>query len=263
MPLLRDLCICLRKVEYSETSQILTLYSRTHGIIRLIAKGAHRRTKVGASKFDGGIDLLDVGEAVFSHAPSKDLPPLTEWTLRDGHLNLRNTLRGIYLGQYAAELVAHLIEEHDPHPELFDRLLSFLQSAAGDGREASFIAFQIALLSESGFEPRITGCASCGRATEERGPELYMSPMLGGRVCFDCAPSVPDRMGIDSRLLRLLRTLPTAHALPPMTRVQSDPLNRLLADHIEHAVSQRLKMPAYVLARGGGKTISAGPAVTV
>ena len=218
MPLLRDRCICLRKVEYSETSQILALFSRTYGIIRLIAKGAHRRTKAGSSKFDGGIDLLDVGEAVFSHAPSKELPPLTEWTLRDGHLQLRSTLRGIYLAQYAAELVVHLLEEHDPHPELFDRLIAFFDEAAGEEREAQFVSFQLTLLREAGFEPRITGCASCGRPTEELGPELFMSPMLGGRVCFDCAPAVPDRMGIDARLLRLLKRLPDTQTLPHLER---------------------------------------------
>src|SRR5438876_5951030 len=97
MPLVHDRCICLRKTEFSETSQILTLFSREHGIVRVIAKGAHRKTKAGAGKFDGGGDFLDIGNAVFSHDVSRDLPPLTEWNLREGHLALRNTLRGIYL----------------------------------------------------------------------------------------------------------------------------------------------------------------------
>src|SRR4029079_6611937 len=113
MPLTHDRCICIRKVEYSETSQILTLFSREHGRLQLIAKGAHRRTKAGASKFDGGIDLLDLGDAVFSHAPERELAPLCEWHLIDGHLELRNNLRSINLGLYAAELVTMLFEEHD------------------------------------------------------------------------------------------------------------------------------------------------------
>jgi DNA repair protein RecO (recombination protein O) len=102
MALAQDRCICLRKVEYSETSQILTLFSRKFGILNLIAKGAHRRTKAGASKFDGGVDLLDLGQAVFSHDPARDLPPLTEWHLLEGNLGLRKNLRGIYLGLYSA-----------------------------------------------------------------------------------------------------------------------------------------------------------------
>ena len=62
MSLVSDRCLCLRKTEYSETSQILTLLSRNHGLLRVIAKGAHRTTKAGASKFGGGIDLLDLAD---------------------------------------------------------------------------------------------------------------------------------------------------------------------------------------------------------
>src|SRR5215213_569910 len=85
MALARDRCVCLRKVEYSETSQILLLFGREHGLLRVIAKGAHRRTKAGSSKFDGGVDLLDVGDAVFTFDPARDLNTLTEWGLREGH----------------------------------------------------------------------------------------------------------------------------------------------------------------------------------
>src|SRR2546427_4348650 len=122
MALSSDRCICLRKVEYSETSQILTLFGRSHGLMRVIAKGAHRTTKAGASKFGGGIDLLDVGDAVFTLDLQRQLGTLTEWRLCDGHLELRRNLRAIYLGQYAGGLVGVLIEEHDAHTELYDRL---------------------------------------------------------------------------------------------------------------------------------------------
>src|SRR5580704_1895159 len=94
MAIVGDRCICLRKTEYSETSQILTLFGREHGLFRAIAKGAHRRTKAGASKFDGGADLLDVGDAMIVLDVARDLNTLTEWKLRDGHLPLRTNLRG-------------------------------------------------------------------------------------------------------------------------------------------------------------------------
>src|SRR4051794_10097133 len=103
MPLAHDRCICLRKVEFSETSQILTLFGRDHGVVKVIAKGAHRTTKAGASKFGGGIDLLDLGQAVFTVDLEKNMGTLTEWTLAEGHLVLRRNLRAMYLAQYAAE----------------------------------------------------------------------------------------------------------------------------------------------------------------
>src|SRR3982750_2029479 len=160
MALTRDRCLCLRKVEYSETSQILVLFSREHGLLRAIAKGAHRRTKAGASKFDGGVDLLDLGDAVFSLRLEKAPATLTEGSPRDGHLELRQNLRALYLGQYAAELCSLLIEEHDPHSQLFDRLEQTLSELATPRQEEGFLAFQLDLFREAGYLPDLSACAN-------------------------------------------------------------------------------------------------------
>ena len=164
MALARDRCICLRKIDYSETSQILALFAREHGLLRVIAKGAHRRTKAGASKFDGGLDLLDLGDAVFTFDPGRELNLLTEWHLLEGHLDLRRSLRGVYLAQYAGELTSMLFEEHDAHPALFDRLVQTLPELATPRAEETFLAFELDLLRESGYLPELSGCAECGTA---------------------------------------------------------------------------------------------------
>src|SRR5215213_8468102 len=168
MPLSNDRCICLRKVEYSETSQIVTLFGRQHGIVRVIAKGAHRTTRQGASKFGGGIDLLDVGQAVFTLDLERELGTLTEWTLVEGHLELRRSLRAMYLAQYAAELVSFLIEEHDPHPELFERLEQTLTDLATQRIEESFLAFELDLLRETGYLAELVACVSCSATISDR-----------------------------------------------------------------------------------------------
>src|SRR5580692_7648509 len=167
MPLVNDRCICLRIIEYSETSQIVTLFSRQFGIFRAIAKGAHRRTKAGSGKFDGGMDFLELGDAVFTHDPARDLATLTEWTLTDGHLELRNDLRGLYLGLYAAELVSLLIEEHDPHADLFLRFERSLVDLGTEKSEESFLAFQLDLLHQSGHLAELGRCVECGNGLIE------------------------------------------------------------------------------------------------
>jgi len=253
MPLVNDRCICLRKIEYSETSQILALFARGHGLVRVIAKGAHRRTKAGASKFDGGVDLLDVGDAVFTGDPGRDLGTLTEWSLRDGHRALRSSLRGLYLGTYAAELVGTLVEEHDPHPDLFDRLEATLLECGTPRLEEAFLAFELDLLRETGYLAELSACVSCGQTVGEREP-AYFSPGQGGIVCRNCEGVVHDRVSFDPRLLRLVQgvlRLPrnngAAQRLPRLTRHQTDPLNRLFAGQIEHTLGRRLRLPGYVL----------------
>ncbi|MDW8263533.1 MAG: DNA repair protein RecO, partial [Phycisphaerales bacterium] len=206
MSLVSDRCICIRRIEYSETSQILRLFARDHGLIRVIAKGAHRTTKAGASRFGGGIDLLDVGEAVFSHAPQRDLPPLAEWRLLEGHRELRHNLRAIYLATYAAELVGALLEEHDPHPDLFYRLEGTLKELSTPLREGSMIAFQLDLLRDVGLLPELEFCQNCGREVAMQRVAFFV-PDRGGVACRNCQVNFPDRFEIDCRLLRLARTL--------------------------------------------------------
>ena len=257
MPLARDRAICLRKIDYSETSQILLLLTREHGLLRVIAKGAHRRTKAGASKFDGGVDLLDVGDAVFIFDSAKELNLLTEWGLREGHLELRGNFRAVYLAQYAAELVALLFQEHDPHPQLFDRLVQTVPELATPRAEESFLAFELDLLRESGYLPELSHCGECGQPTGE-GERAFFSAGRGGVVCRNCEGAVPDRLSIDARLLRLVQgvlRLPRdgngsagmPQRLPKLTRHQTDPINRIIASHVQHTLGRRLQMARHVV----------------
>src|SRR4051794_34561079 len=252
MALVSDRCICLRKFEYSETSQILTLLSRDHGLLRVIAKGAHRKNKAGASKFGGGIDLLDTGNAVFTHAPERELATLCEWQLLDGHLELRKNLRSVYAGLFCAELLTMLFEEHDPHPDLFDRLDQTLADLATAKVEETLLTFELDLLRESGYLPELEACVSCGAALNDT--RLFFSPARGGVICRNCESIAPDRLEIDPRLLRIVQTvlrLPrtggSPQRLPRLTRHQTDPINRMLTNHIEHTLSKRLRLSQYIL----------------
>jgi DNA repair protein RecO (recombination protein O) len=253
MPLFADRAICLRKFEYSETSQILSLFGREQGLTRVLAKGAHRRTKAGASKFGGGVDLLEEGQADYIHDTNRELGTLTEWSLAEGHLALRQNLRGLYLGLYAAELVGMLIQEHDPHPNLFDRLSVLLGELTTSAREEAFVAFELDLLRESGYAVRLATCCACGRPIGDR-QGRYFSLSRGGAVCRDCETAIPDRQSVDPRLLglmQMIQRLPRVNAkvarLPRLTRHQTDPVNRLLAGHIQHVAGKRVRLGKYVL----------------
>lgn len=247
MALVSDQCLCLGKVEFSETSQVLTLFGREHGIVRVLAKGAHRRTKAGAGRFDGGIDLLDLGTGVFTDDLKRDLGTLTEWKLCDGHLELRRTLRGLHLAIYCAELVAALIEPRDPHPELFDSLTRTLPELAGQRAEEAMLAWELDLLKQTGYLPEFSACAACRRKPEDR-ERTYFSAARAGLICKNCEPGVPDRLVLDGRLLRLAQSLirldrinGAASRLPRLTRIQTDPLNRLIAEHVKHILGRPLK----------------------
>ena len=117
--------------EFSETSQIVTLFCAAHGLLRLIAKGARRSTK---QRFAAGLDLLELGEVGFV-PPRGDaqLGTLTDWAQQETFGAVRRELLRLYGALYAVELVTSLTEEADPHPELYVALVRTLRDLAGEG----------------------------------------------------------------------------------------------------------------------------------
>ena len=108
--------IVLRVVEFSETSSVVTLFTREFGKVRGLAKGA-RRPK---GPFESALDLLALCRIVFLRKSSDALDLLTEAKLERRFRPLPGKLAALYAGYYVAELLNELTDDYDPHPDLFD-----------------------------------------------------------------------------------------------------------------------------------------------
>lgn len=199
MSIASDHALVIRLTEYSETSQIVTLFSRAHGQVRLIGKGLRRGTRKRPAV---GLDLLEAGEVAF--APAREhagLGVLTEWLQSESFSGLRRSLPRLYGGLYLAELLATLTVEADPNPALFDHALATLGALAGDAPAAdTLVAFQRAMLEDIGFQPNLEGCVICGKP-RPAGRAASFSPQAGGLLCVACAPRYSDRMRVSAAML--------------------------------------------------------------
>src|SRR5215207_7250550 len=106
--------IVLRVIEFSETSSILTLFTREFGKIHGLAKGA-RRPK---GPFESALDLLGLVRIVFLRKSSDALDLVTEAKLERRFRPASGDLSSLYAAYYVAELLSDLTEKYDPHPEL-------------------------------------------------------------------------------------------------------------------------------------------------
>jgi DNA repair protein RecO (recombination protein O) len=204
MALSADQAIVLRRLDYSETSQVLVFFGRARGKIRAIAKGIKRSTR---SRFAAAIDLLDVGHLVYStrSARQAELAILTEWTQSEAFIGLRGRLQRLYAAQYAAEVVAGLTEDWDPHPALYDGLLSLLSALSdADAVLDPVVSFQRTLLLEIGSFPELEACVGCGRVVGEVEP-LWFSSFEGGLLCRDCEAAHAEKRAVAPGALPALR----------------------------------------------------------
>ncbi len=203
MALIKDDAVILRRLDYSESSQVLAVLTRAHGKVRLIAKGIKRSTK---SKFAAGIDLLDIGHLTFSARSVRQeaLATLTEWVQSHAGAALRESLDRLLAAQYAAFAAAELTEDWDPHPKLYDGMCDTLRMLADGGRPVStLLVFQHCLLHEIGSFPILDHCVGCQRAIHSDG-DLYFSSLDGGALCRDCESARSEKYAVNRATLALM-----------------------------------------------------------
>ena len=233
MPTISDNAICLRRWDFSETSQTVSLLTREHGIIRGIAKGA-KREKGG---FSGGIELLTRGHLVAIVKPGRDLATLTEWRLEELFPAARRNLEANRAALYMVDLVSHMMTEQDPHPAVFDALIHALRSLDSTDRiPAALLHLQWTVLKEAGYTPRLARDAQTGRPLPSDQPVLAFSPEAGGLV-DDTGES--DRWRVRRETVILLHTL-SGGEMPETNNAAMRRANRLLGMYCRHLIGREL-----------------------
>jgi DNA repair protein RecO (recombination protein O) len=181
---LNDDAICLRVTDFSETSQIVALLTREHGMLPLIAKGSKRQTKKGA--MSGPLDLLTRGEVVFIPAKgAAELGTLTAWELVNHRTALRADFAALNAAMVAAEMTLHLLHPHDPHAGVFDELDAALELFPTPQRPRALVAYAKAVLEETGYGPQFDACVACGKGVTADVP-LKFNAQAGGITCAEC-----------------------------------------------------------------------------
>jgi DNA repair protein RecO (recombination protein O) len=241
--LTKDLAICIRAVDYSETSQILTLFTRQAGKISAIAKGSKRPK----SAFDGPIEVFSHGKIVFSDSNKEKLATLTEFEQQPGFTNLAGNLFTLNCCFFATELVNNLTNDYDPHPELFDSFLRFLQDANKIRDTISLlILFQLSLLKEIGLRPILNACVNCKTSHESLTTShgFYFSSSANGLICRDCEASFPDKIRLTKTTANCLANV---KLLADVNKKTLNEVEKILIYHFTEILGRPPKMAKYIL----------------
>ncbi|MEE9370244.1 MAG: DNA repair protein RecO [Sedimentisphaerales bacterium] len=248
--LTKDTAICIRAVDYSETSQILTFFTRATGKISAIAKGSKRPQ----SAFDGPIEAFSCGDIVFSEPAGEKLATLTEFEQQPRFTRLANSLFALNCASFAAELINKLTNEYDPHPQLFDDFLEFLQNT--DELQAKtkkskpqdvlalLILFQLSVLKEIGLQPVLNACANCKNNFTVDWPQYYFSSSANGLICRDCEPSFPDKIRLSKEAASCLTNFKLIAESDDKTLNE---IERALVYHFTELLGRPPKMASYIL----------------
>ena len=175
--------IVLKTHALGDTSRIVSVYTRDHGLRKFVAKGA-RKTP---SRFGYALEPLSRSRFVFYLKADRDLHLLSKAEVVDALGSRLADLSRLAHAQAALELVDRLVWGEEPHARLYTLLTQALEGcdhAPLAALPAVTLAFQLQLASELGYRPRLDQCAVDGQPVSQR---RAFSPARGGLLCDRCA----------------------------------------------------------------------------
>ncbi|MFN4260240.1 MAG: DNA repair protein RecO [Gemmataceae bacterium] len=248
MSLEKALGLVVQTTDWSESSRIVTLWTRELGRVRALAKGG-RRLK---SSFESALDLLSVCRIVLLRKSSESLDLLTEAQVAERFPHLSKDLPALYAGYYVAELLSGWTEDYDPHPRIFDEALATLR-VLGNPPSATglrLLRFELVLLHELGYRPVLDQCAACGCPLNDVGmvPRLAFSPEAGGMLCPACPATARDRLFLSRagwQALRLLNAEDAAWRQDWPATVRQE-LRQVLNHYVTYLMGRRPRLLPYL-----------------
>jgi DNA repair protein RecO (recombination protein O) len=231
---LKTEAVVLRSIRYGEADRILHLYTPELGRIGAIAKGVRR----SRSRFGARLEPFFHVRVVL-HEGRSELRTVTGADTIAPHAPLRDHAETLDAAARACDAVGRLFETPEPHPEVFQLLLTELSLLNGDHTHASpanGLAFRLKLLLAAGIVPQLGGCASCGARERLRG----FSAAAGGVICESCeaAAFTLDQESYDFLVAAL--GAPLAQA-PPASERALRQVERAISDTAEHHAHVRLR----------------------
>lgn len=140
----------LHRYDWSESSLILEVFTRHHGRIALIAKGAKRPSSSLRPV------LLPLQRLHLAFGGDAEIRTLKSAEWQGGHV--MPTGEALLSGYYLNELLLTLLARDDAHPALFDvyaNVVAVLASAHEEVLEAALRSYELLLLREVGLLPQL------------------------------------------------------------------------------------------------------------
>ncbi len=169
----------LHRYDWSESSLILDVFTRHHGRVALVAKGAKRPS----SSFRP--ILLPLQPLQVSFGGDTEIRTLKGAEWMGGHV--MPTGDALLSGYYLNELLLRLLARDDPHPRLFEvyaAVVQVLASEHGEALQSALRTFELLLLREIGLLPALD-VQTMTLASLERAERYTLVPEGGLRQAHD------------------------------------------------------------------------------
>lgn len=179
-----DAGIILSSRKFGETSAVVRVLAREHGVYGGVVRGAHSKTNRGINQPG------NVVSAAWNARLSDQLGTLKTELLEAHAAHFMADAGRLAALTSACSLVELAMPERHPYPKLFAALHTFLHHLTHEDWAQDYIKFELALLAESGFGLDFSECAATGVKEDL----IYVSPKSGRAVSREAGEPYKDKM---------------------------------------------------------------------
>jgi DNA repair protein RecO len=209
---IKDTGFILRKIPYSESSFILKAYTREHGLVSFMAKGAKRQN----SRLHGLLEPVLHLQFLFPGHARSEIRILSDVALLQDFPAVREDIVKQSLAQACGEILLKYMPDEARAPDFHDLLLSCtgtLETAVATRRalEMVFDRYLLDFCRLSGFQPQFRFCVRCetpvfgpGSAAVATGQTFAFEVDQGGPICNRCHGSEGGVLRLRDGILRWL-----------------------------------------------------------
>ena len=185
--------IILSETNYSESSKILNIITKEHGLIGVMSKGC-RNMK---SKLRGISRKLIYG-TVHIYYKEKGLSTLIGMDVKNSFSKTIMDLEKISYASFILYLTQQVVKQNDSE-DIFDLLkYTLIKIEEGLNPEALTNILELKYLDYLGVSPSLDSCAHCGNTKEI----VTLSPSAGGYICKNCYQN--DKL-VSEKTIKMIR----------------------------------------------------------
>jgi DNA repair protein RecO (recombination protein O) len=157
--------LVIKSYNLSEADRIVVFFTRKHGIVRGVAKGAKRLH----SRFGSTLEPFSTVNLTYFQKEDRELVSIQNVELQRSRFDVASDPVFLETYSYIADLLTAFALPEDADEKLY-RMISACLSAdvAGDDLETVRLYFELWLLRLSGLLPDWTRCENCGRDIDTR-----------------------------------------------------------------------------------------------
>ena len=241
VPLVSTPAIVLATFRYGETSKIVRLATRDHGVQSVIAKGALRPK----SRFGAALQVLSSGQAQLILSERRDLHLLTAFDLAVLPVGITRDVARYATATVLAEVTIHFApaEPHQASYAVLERALARLQTVSSAELAAASLQVVWRLVGALGFAPALEACVRDGRPIAAEGSLSFSAPE-GGALCPVCARGADATLLPEDARAALALLLTEENAVPELDARNAAAHRRLVARYIRHHMAEGALLPA-------------------